>query len=389
MTDAKLFDRSRMRYLPLDTRRNKVDIIMSVVTEKDFAGPISGNLSDRIGRIADEIVSARQRGSAVMCAFGAHAIKNGMGQLLGRLVQEGWVTHLATNGAGVIHDWEFAFQGESSEDVRENVALGRFGAWEETGLCINVALAVGAYRGLGYGESVGALIAQNGIEVPTRGELSERVTAPLETGTSQPSIWERGAAADLLGLIDYLSIPSGFLQVEHPYASYSAQALAYASGVPFTSHPMFGHDIIYTHRSNLGAAVGRTAERDFLSFVNGVENLEGGVYLSVGSAVMSPMVFEKSLSMVRNVLLPQGRDVRDCGIHVVDLQEQTWDWNEGEPTADNPAYYLRFMKTFSRMGCRVDYTATDNRIFLTHLYRQLKGRMPSSFTDRPEERSNE
>jgi hypothetical protein len=130
---------------------------------------------------------------------------------------------------------------------------------------------------------------------------------------------------------------------------------------------MFGHDIIYTHRANRGSAIGRTAERDFLEYVSSVEGLEGGVYLSVGSAVMSPMIFEKALSMARNA----AGGPHDCGIHVVDLQEATWDWSKGEPPMDNPAYYLRFMKTFNRMGCSVDYTQSDNRIFFTALYRAL------------------
>jgi hypothetical protein len=133
---------------------------------------------------------------------------------------------------------------------------------------------------------------------------------------------------------------------------------------------MFGHDIIYTHRANCGAAIGRCAQRDFLEYAAGVAGLEGGVYLSVGSAVMSPMIFEKSLSMARNAA--GGKGITDCDVHVVDLQESKWDWPQGEPPLDNPAYYLRFMKTFSRMGMRAVYTQADNREFFTALYRTLK-----------------
>jgi len=86
---------------------------------------------------------------------------------------------------------------------------------------------------------------------------------------------------------------------------------------------------------------------------------------------MSPMIFEKSLSMARNVLQKQGSDIRNCSIHVVDLQEETWDWSKEEPPMNNPAYYLRFMKTFNRMGCPTSYTAIDNRDFLLHLYQRL------------------
>src|SRR5690606_21581351 len=101
-----------------------------------------------------------------MLAFGAHTIKNGMGPTLIALMKEGWVTHLATNGAGIIHDWEFAYQGKSSEDVRENVDLGQFGIWDDTGLFINLAIIVGGFEGLGYGESVGKMIHNEGLEIP-------------------------------------------------------------------------------------------------------------------------------------------------------------------------------------------------------------------------------
>ena len=97
------------------------------------------------------------------------------------LVREGWLTHLAANGAGIIHDWELAYQGATSEDVRANIAVGEFGAWEETGRYLNLALLVGAYRGLGYGGSVGALIAGEGLDVPARSELDEAARGFAET----------------------------------------------------------------------------------------------------------------------------------------------------------------------------------------------------------------
>ena len=83
------------------------------------------------------------------------------------------------------------------------------------------------------------------------------------------------------------------------------------------------------------------------------------------------MIFEKALSMARNVAIQNGQEIRNAAIHVFDLQRETWDWGKGEPPADNPAYYLRFMKTFSRMGCPVDYTSADNRDVLVELYRAL------------------
>jgi hypothetical protein len=374
MMPDRYFDRSRITCHPLSERINKVDISAACISPENYQRPLSQELQDKLELIAEEITEAGKNNRSVICAFGAHAIKNGLGRLLGDMAGKGWISHLATNGAGIIHDWEFAFQGKSSEDVRENVRKGRFGAWEETGLYINLALAAGAYEGLGYGASIGSLIVRNGLVIPEREELLD-CGEHVRNGDPGRS----SAALDLYELIEDVKIPSGFFAVPHPYAAYSAQAAAFVNRKPFTGHPMFGHDIIYTHRANRGAAIGRTAERDFLEFVKNVENLEGGVYLSVGSAVMSPMIFEKALSMARNAAHGRrgegcGNSITGCGIHVVDLQKSSWDWTKGEPPPDNPAYYLRFMKTFNRMGCRTDYTSADNRDFFTGLYRALEKR---------------
>ncbi|MDR0451052.1 MAG: hypothetical protein LBH26_07280 [Treponema sp.] len=362
----KYFDRREITFFPLSQRKNKADI------KRDQADPaadipVPPELAEAVRLMAGEILRARQSGRSVIVAFGAHTIKNGLGPLLGELVKRRWVSHLATNGAGVIHDWEFAFQGQSSEDVRENVREGKFGIWEETGFNINLALAVGAYRGMGYGESVGAFIVNQGLDLPSPEELRGLAASPF----GETPLWKRAAAADLLDVLEKIDLPPGRYDVEHPFRDYSIQAAAYRAGLPFTSHPMFGHDIIYTHWANHGAAVGRAAERDFLSYAESVANLEGGVYISVGSAVMSPMIFEKSLSMARNRARRKGGDIRGCHIYVVDLQKAQWDWEAGEPPPDNPAYYLRFMKTFNRMGCPLKYLSADNRIFFLSLYRAL------------------
>jgi hypothetical protein len=124
---------------------------------------------------------------------------------------------------------------------------------------------------------------------------------------------------------------------------------------------------------NHGAAVGRTAERDFLYYAHGVSNLEDGVYMSVGSAVMSPMIFEKSLSMSQNLEIQHNGHINNHYMLVVDLAASDWDWDkDGEPPADNPAYYLRYCKTFHRMGGEMHYLTADNRDFLLALYQELK-----------------
>jgi hypothetical protein len=123
---------------------------------------------------------------------------------------------------------------------------------------------------------------------------------------------------------------------------------------------------------NLGAAVGRCAERDFLRFAASVADLEGGAYISVGSAVMSPMIFEKSLSMAQNVHLQEGKRIENHYMIIVDLARSEWDWQKnGEPPETDPAYYLRYLKTFSRMGGEMHYLSADNRDFFLALYRAL------------------
>lgn len=359
-------NRHELKIKSLLQRRNKLHV------ERDFPDPDTAPASGAVpGGVMDEIVarirSARADGRPVILAFGAHTIKNGLGPVLIRLMEEGWLTHLATNGAGIIHDWEFAYQGASSEDVKGNVARGEFGIWEETGFLLNLALVVGAYEGLGYGESVGKMIEREGLEIPA--------VETLKTVAAGHGEWERvAAAADLLEVIGRFSLPPGWMAVPHPYRKYSAQAAAFRMGIPFTGHPMFGHDIIYCHPMNHGAAIGRVAQRDFLSFAHSVARVQDGVYLSVGSAVMSPMIFEKALSMAQNLALQKGVGIDRHFIAVVDLAESRWDWErQGEPPMDNPAYYLRYCKTFSRMGGVMRYVSADNREFLVSLRRKLGG----------------
>jgi len=363
------FDRTRLEVKKLADRKNKVYI------ERDHI-PVDHkpeHLSDRgwqlIEKTAERIRKARELKRSVMLTFGAHTIKNGMAPTLIALMKEGWVTHLATNGAGIIHDWEFAFQGKSSEDVRENVNLGQFGIWDDTGFFINLALIVGGFEGLGYGEAVGKMIQNEGLEIPNLSYLYDYAKQKMETDPSTAA-----GAIDLAGAIKQFKLEPGWMEIPYPYKKYAVQGNAYALGIPFTGHPMFGHDIIYNHPMNHGAAIGRTALNDFLYFAKSVSNLEDGVYLSVGSAVMSPMIFEKSLSMSQNIEIQHGGHIDNHYMLIVDLAESDWDWDkDGEPPMDNPAYYLRYCKTFNRMGGEMHYLTADNRDFLLALYQKLNG----------------
>ncbi|MHB8864204.1 MAG: GSU2086 family protein [Pirellulaceae bacterium] len=361
------FDRFAVHMEPLANRSNKKFIEQDHVSPQAQPKSMSAAATHLIAEVADRVRVARDRDRPVMITFGAHAIKNGLAPVFLQLLREGWITHLATNGAGIIHDWEFAFQGKSCENVELMVREGRFGNWEETGFYINLALNVGAYEGRGYGEAVGAMIQNEGLTIPSTDHLLAEI---VEHAASDPE--QTAAAADLLAVIREFHLPEGWLSVPHPWKRYSVQAGAFQAGVPFTGHPMIGHDIIYNHPMNHCACVGRTAERDFLTYAESVNRLEGGVYISIGSAVMSPMIFEKSLSMAQNVALQQGEHIDNHYLLVSDLAESTWDWSQGEPPEESPSYYLRYNKSFSRMGGTMRYLQADNRDFLLALAHLLE-----------------
>ncbi len=361
------FDRKRLSFRELGERRNKVIIGRDCINPGREVKGLSGQVLSLVERTAGRIRNARQNDRPVILAFGAHTIKNGMAPVLIDLINHGWLTHLATNGAGIIHDWEFAFQGKSSEDVRENTDRGQFGIWEETGFFLNLALIAGAYEELGYGESIGKMIAGEGLYIPAVAELISNARDLMKSNPARAS-----AAMDFAGAVAEADIKPGFLVIPHPFKKYSVQSAAWERKIPFTGHPMFGHDIIYTHPLNNGAAVGRTALTDFLYFTGSISNIDNGVYMSVGSAVMSPMIFEKAFSMAQNIAIQENRHIDNHFILVVDLADTTWDWSqEGEPPPDNPAYYLRYCKTFSRMGGEMHYLKADNRDFLLALHKKL------------------
>ena len=169
-------------------------------------------------------------------------------------------------------------------------------------------------------------------------------------------------------------IPSGNLFISHPRKKQSVLCRAFQLNIPFTVHPGIGYDIICTHPMYNGAVIGRAAGIDFRWFASAVEQLDGGVVLSVGSAIMGPQVFEKSVSCVNNLRVQAGRPIlRDHHIYVVDLQDGGhWDWTQGEPPKSSPAYYLRFCKSYSRMGGSMRYAQCDNVAFIHQVLRELQ-----------------
>lgn len=362
----RFFDRNKIQFHPLSGRKNEVEITKEYIKPSDIPVKLSEDVLYVIKQTAKDILEAKNKGTSRILTFGTHLIHNGLGPLVGEFINRGWLTHLATTGTSVVDDLEFAIQGAGCENIRENLSQGTFGTWQETGYYINLALLVGAWEGRGMGESVGRMITDEVLEIPERDTLSECIKK-----AEKPD--QVAAAADLLNKLEEYNIPSGRMDVITPFRKYSLQYLAWKRAVPFTVHPMFGLDTLFMHPINSFSAVGRCAEKDFLRFVASVENMEDGLYISVGSSITSPMIYEKALSMSQNVRISEGRRMERHKIVVVDLAKSKWNWMvNGEPSEDRPEYYLRYCKSFSRAKAKtMYYVSADNRDFFLHLYREL------------------
>lgn len=321
--NSELLDRKKLKILPLMERKSKSDL--SVIIPPMFDPPkVDESTLKKLEYFANIIKKAKENKRPIIIAYGAHLIKNGLSLILIDLIKKGFVQHLFTNGAGTIHDWEFAFHGKTEEDVKKNLEAGQFGLWDETGYYMNEVINQGARNNKGYGESLGKFISD--------GLLNENL-------------------------------------VEHKNKKYSVLCNAYESNIKFSVAPGFGQDIIHTHPSFNGALFGTAADIDFLKFAKTLIGLEGGVFISIGSAIVAPMVFEKAISMAKNINFQEGKPLNNFDIIVNDIQPEV-DWST-EPLKNNPTYYLRFFKTFSRVGGNSHYICLDNRAFLINLYKML------------------
>ena len=276
-----------------------------------------------LATVAQRWAAAHRRGAARILMMGAHLLRAGVSRHIIDLLERGALSVIAMNGAGLIHDYELARIGATTESVARYIREGQFGLWQETGE-LNGWIRDAAAAGEGLGEHAGRRIHES----------------------------------------------------DFPFRDWSVLAAAWRCGVPVTVHAGIGFDILHEHPDCDGGALGETSYRDFLIFARVVEGLEGGVLLSFGSAIMAPQVFEKSISCVNNLRLQAGRKiVRNHTIYVVDIQDGgNWDWSKGEPPKDNPAYYLRFCKSFARMGGKMIYAQCNNVAFLHHLLRELSRR---------------
>lgn len=364
--DITPLDLSRLKVFPLAERRNLTRADEILVDPEAPPKACSDASTKAIRDCARAIQAARKRDASVMLIYGAHLLRNGAAQILERMMAKNWITHLATNGAGTIHDWEYAWFGASTESVEMNVASGTFGTWHETATNIHRALLAGALDGLGYGRSLGRFILEDGVTLPAKSQLADEIAL-------EPTHPLTAARADLLKAMGEQNWPEGRNAVEHRFKHASILCQAYRHGVPCTVHPGIGYDIISNHPVFSGSALGRAGEWDFKLFGGSVAKLEGGVVLSVGSAIMGPQVFEKTVSCVNNLRLQNNQSILSGhSIYVVDIQDGGgWDWTKGEPPKTNPAYYLRFCKSYSRMGGAMHYVQCDNLAFVHHLYREL------------------
>jgi hypothetical protein len=360
-------DLKKVKVYPL-AQRHSLSAIENILAEPSKnSSPCPPEVESEIRVWADKIAAARKRDASVILMYGAHLVKNGAHRIVIELLERGAITHLATNGAGTIHDWELAFLGRTEESVRENVVTGTFGTWDETGRYLHLALLAGALRDEGYGRSLGRFVAEDGVTLPDPAMLEKQLR-------DEPAHPLSPARADLLQTMLAHKLAGGRIEVKHPWKETCILAQAFRRNIPFTVHPGIGYDIIANHPMFNGAAIGRAAQMDFALLGGAIDRLDGGVVLSVGSAIMAPQVFEKSVSCVNNLRLQSGRKIlHDHMIYVVDLQDGgNWDWSRGEPPKDNPAYYLRFCKSFSRMGGAMKYAQCDNVAFLDSLLANLK-----------------
>ena len=366
--ENKHFDRRSLSFKPIAGREDSIPYESVRISTGTMPVPLPEEEMSVVRRTARDIVSAKRAGAARILTFGTDLIRNGLGPVVGEFISHGWLTHLATTGTSAVDDWEFASIGSSAENGRDGLLDGSFGMWDETSRNINLAVLTGAWKGLGLGESISEAIVSGGIVIP---EESELVACMSDTGHPD----KVSAAAALLEKIREFGIPAGRVELSFPYREDSLLYMSAGAGVPFTIHPMFGLDVPFMHPMCSFPAVGKAAEADFLYFVESVSHLEGGVYLSVGSSVASPMIFEKALSMSQNVLQQNGgAPMLHHKIVVVDLAPSKWDWmHNGEPPENRPEYYLRYCKSFSRAKAEsMFYVCADNRDFMLNLFNELK-----------------
>jgi hypothetical protein len=288
MSRYKLFDRSALELRPLSERGH--DLRREDCRTLD--APIEPYFAPGFDELIDRIATARQCGRPVILFLGGHPVKLGLSRYLIDLIERRIVTHVATNGAGLIHDFELASVGGTSEDVAKWIKIGQFGLWQETSR-LNAIIGEAAERGEGIGEALGRLIE------------AERF----------------------------------------PHRDLSIAAAGWRAGTPVTSHVTIGGDIIHAMPNCRGAALGQASYTDFLIFTRSVQDLEGGVFLNIGSAVTGPEIYLKALSMSRNLVRQSDKQICRFTTAVFDLVSLPGNWRSATATKYEHLYYYRPWKT--------------------------------------------
>lgn len=291
-------------------RASKVAVGNLVTPETPL--PVYNN--PELTEVAGHLVAARQAGAPVIFMFGGHVIKRGLAPILIDLMQRGLITHLASNGAATIHDFEIALVGQTSEDVATSIEDGSFGMAEETGAFMNLAIQAGVRKGLGAGEALGQWIADD---------------------------------------------------KRFRFREFSMVYNAYRLNIPYTVHIAIGTDIIHQHPLCDFAALGWASGQDFKIFCASVSRLEEGVFCNFGSAVIGPEVFLKALTIARNL----GHTVKVFTTANFDLFPMD---DYRKPIDDaNPEYYYRPRKNIinrpTSLGGRGYHIVGDHRDTIPNL----------------------
>ncbi|MCI0357434.1 MAG: hypothetical protein L0211_02990 [Planctomycetaceae bacterium] len=310
------FDRSRLIIKPLAERKHDITIDQQLPLD-ELPPLLDGRAMADIAELGRRMAAAKARGAAVLLLMGGHVIRAQVARQLIDLMERGLVTHIGMNGAGPIHDYELARIGATCESVARYIRSGEFGLWRETGE-LNDIVAAGVKQGLGLGESIGRHI----------------------------------------------------LASDYPHKEFSVLAAGVRLGVPVTVHIGIGYDILHEHPNFDPAAFGVASYRDFLAVCSTVANLEGGVFLCMGSAVMGPEVYLKALSMARNMAHQEGRRIANFTTAAFDLIKIDGQW-QTEAAKSNPQYYYRPWKTILVRtvadGGESFYVCGDHRQTVPHL----------------------
>ena len=265
---------------------------------------------------------ARAEGRQIILSMGAHVVKCGLSPYLIALMREGYITHIAGNGACSIHDFELAYLGGTSEDVPTAIEDGSFGMWEQTGAWMNEAIQRGAAANIGYGEALARYIDEH---------------------------------------------PDRF-----PYKDDCVLYQAYRMDIPATYHIALGTDIIHQHPSVDFAAIGKASGIDFHKMCYSVAHLDKGVYMNFGSGVIGPEVFLKALSISRNLGYPTF-DITTANFDLIDLGDYRC-----KIGYDNPQYYYRPRKNIVNRpvscGGRGWHFCGDHQQTIPNLYEKLTGK---------------